>query len=453
MKAGLPINFIIIVIILLACFLVIVILFDVPFIKAGWEKLFGMLGYDVKVVDINGPHKALHVKLDINNNELWEFHLSDDLKHLAAISPPKVGEFAPSPLPEDFFYLKSWEDSKCTIFTTGLSKVLVPLYPTGPETYPYHWIYYVNPGSLITTNSNTLVSDIISSNEGCEGVDDCSENNPSEFVICENVVGLGSAFCANNDDRKLKNFAFGTAVTDNCPEADNVEGACPASFSGGNQECCELLQTVGTIHSYKVKYGLICGYAVSGEENIAVGEANWWACTEANSKNKKMVNTRIGESNVVYKCVYNPTTQIGTWVPSQGLGLYITNAEIKYTGILEYETKLNFDLVNAFDRTINNVRIDEVKATYCHCCSDANADGSCNNDCCNIDNFYGNPVSCGNLGINQRCSFTYDNFCFGTTKFNVKVTYDGTQHNYELTCYPSQCGTGDNEYSCTGREN
>lgn len=131
-------------------------------------------------------------------------------------------------------------------------------------------------------------------------------------------------------------------------------------------------------------------------------------------------------------------------------------ARIKYQGIAEKDTTLEFNLVNRLDHKIQNVKIVSVVPKDCYCCADAKDDGNCNNgNCCSGDDHQKTDIDCGNMASGDSCHFKHTNFCLGPYRFSVAVGYTDNAVdkviNYELDCAPNikKCDPNNQWYVCT----
>ena len=55
------------------------------------------------------------------------------------------------------------------------------------------------------------------------------------------------------------------------------------------------------------------------------------------------------------------------------------------------------------------------------------------------------------MGRGDSCQFRHTNFCFGATKFVVKIIYGDDRVRsqiYDVTCSPTTCATGDDWHDC-----
>jgi len=224
--------------------------------------------------------KILYIKMDPDDNEIWNFYLTGEKEQLAE-KQPMAGDlffynewFLPSSLPE----------SQCVIYTVDEEGGLL-----GDKGY----YYYVNAGVRLQTYNE----------EGTEYVSlqDCLGNEMTKNCIGKTVTGLG---CVYGQDAPMETcrkaaeeFAFVNCRCDEKPgKCDDKllieiepfgEGVTPNGDCKDNKDKCSLLVE----GNYEIKYGLICddkgtwqpctkNKADSTDPSIKVGDEKYMCCPD-----------------------------------------------------------------------------------------------------------------------------------------------------------------------------
>lgn len=363
-------------------------------------------------------HKALDVKVDVedsSNPNVYEFHMTDQgvygNKHMIL-----VGLFNE----KIYFALRNWNADKCTLFTTR--KI-----PGGIRDIQevFNYVYYVDPGTIIDSSCNSLDKCLTNkiSSSGCKnicpGFEETSQQ-PSDFSVCGQCWGEG---LAKEDKALTQPFSKGT---DYCN--DNTAG-CPSEANGG---CCPLVGDTPST-KYTPQYGLICGYEQVSASTID-SNAKWFACTDdPGSKGRKVFADKGG--NFQTECKNRE------WILTADQGLNLEDAQVKYSGLADYDTAVKFNIVNYNKNPLTNAA---VTVTV----KDKDADIDCDVDAKSLTRNYfdsdysylENIQSLAKPKFNTEIWSDGQNLCWKAKTFNVelKYKYSGSDktNNFKITCNP-----------------
>lgn len=366
-------------------------------------------------LSLDAGHKALHIKiLPGATPEVWEFHLTDQLMHMS----DKTSDIGYDV--KQYFKIKVWDNKYCTLYLTKKTPPPLLGFVQGLDK---NYIAYVYPGSTIQDGLTDIDSGVVYF-YGCNAKF-CNEL-PEKYTICIDGCGLLPGCQSHfgfSCDKSAADAVLGQDFADASDRCNEFTEGCPYNKKG-EAECCKLLQTdlAGGGHNYKIKNGLICGYAG--------GNAMWYTCTDIN--NGKVVYRDAG-GGVQFRCKYSPATEIGKWEVTSGEGLYIDNVKIKYQGTVDLDTSLYFDLIN-YKENLNDVDI-TTKII------DSPFDFALN--CFNDYSEY--THNCGDMNLLSICSFNtnnygflgYDHFCFKAKTFEVAVTSGSFEQKFTIKCSPT----------------
>lgn len=232
------------------------------------EKVFGFLGekFDEGVTE----GKALHIWTDpfTPSDEkitVFEFHLTNDKRHPSG--PSQKG------IRFDFFYLDSFPENLCTIYTTD----------DGGNSHQHSgYIYYVNPGSLIQFGKDSVADGISIADSGCVRVVisetglDCAGRNCKKYngEIEENYPCAGKYNLVKCEHSGIPNFYCEDKVEEGIIKDEYVINK-NFRTSNVNWKCKESKCNLLVEKTYQVKYGLICDI-----------DGKWKACTEKKAEAK-----------------------------------------------------------------------------------------------------------------------------------------------------------------------
>ncbi len=376
--------------------------------KKGLGNIFDILkGVSSKEISISAGHKALHVKIDTDTTpvSIFEFHPTDEgtygnehLSDYVEDSGERINQF---------FSIKKFRSDRCVLFTSEATKEgLIRNKPLDKD-----YIHYVIPGSIILSGvSNSKIKDFITFDRGCEEVK-CKDMGRSEYSICATECKIApwvlckrryGFSCDKKSSDKILTQVFTDSVTDKCSDFKEY---CPKV--NDKKDCCPLLDTtIGGTHVYKLKYDIACGYEQSGKGWS--NEAKWLVCNEENEG-----VTITDKNHLQLKC------KNYKWVIEYGEGIYISGAKIKYKGIVDKDTSLEFKLNNYANKKIENAKI-TVAVT--------NPDRDCDLD------KETSSVNCGNIDNMETCEFKFDNFCWKAKTFDISLSYAGGAGTFNLDC-------------------